>query len=327
MALEQNLEERAAAAGGRALAGVALDPLPSAAPFGATASEDASNAAAAADGEHRAPAASGTAARGSSFYAAMRILPRAQRDAMYDVYAFCRAVDDIADDLALDRAEKLRQLDAWRAAIDRLDPAAMPAGHARLAHTARQYDLDRADFIAVIDGMTMDALADIQAPDEATLDLYCDRVASAVGRLSTPIFGMPRDAGIALAHHLGRALQLTNILRDVDEDAGLGRLYLPRELLLAAGIVGHEPAAVVRDPALAQVCDTLVERARQHYERAVAIMAGCDAASVRAPRIMAAVYRRVLEETARRGFLPPRTRVKVGRTRLIAIALMHLLFR
>ena len=82
---------------------------------------------------------------------------------------------------------------------------------------------------------------DIRAPDLATLDLYCDRVASAVGRLSVRVFGLPEEDGIQLAHHLGRALQLTNILRDIDEDAGLGRLYLPREGLLLAGITSDDP--------------------------------------------------------------------------------------
>ena len=77
--------------------------------------------------------------------------------------------------------------------------------------------------------MEMDVPQDIRAPDLATLDLYCDRVASAVGRLSVRVFGLAEDDGIQLAHHLGRALQLTNILRDIDEDAGIGRLYLPRE--------------------------------------------------------------------------------------------------
>ena len=97
-------------------------------------------------------------------------------------------------------------------------------------------------FIAIIDGMEMDVPQDIRAPDMATLDLYCDRVASAVGRLSVKVFGMPREDGVLLAHHLGRALQLTNILRDIDEDAALGRLYLPREGLLLAGITTDDPA-------------------------------------------------------------------------------------
>ena len=90
--------------------------------------------------------------------------------------------------------------------------------------------------------------ADIRAPDLATLDLYCDRVAVAVGRLSTRVFGMEEAPGDELAHQLGRALQLTNILRDLDEDAEIGRLYLPRELLVQAGIDSTDPGAVIGDP-------------------------------------------------------------------------------
>ena len=119
-----------------------------------------------------------------------------------------------------------------------------------LAQAVRGFDLQREDFIAIIDGMEMDVIADIRAPDQPTLDLYCDRVACAVGRLSVRVFGMEHDAGIALAHHLGRALQLTNILRDLDEDASLGRLYLPREELQAAGITSTEPAEVLAHPAI-----------------------------------------------------------------------------
>ena len=105
----------------------------------------------------------------------------------------------------------------------------------------KTFGLKREDFLAIVDGMEMDVPQDIRAPDMATLDLYCDRVASAVGRLSVRVFGLPEEDGIELAHHLGRALQLTNILRDIDEDAGLGRLYLPREALLHAGITSNDP--------------------------------------------------------------------------------------
>ncbi len=112
---------------------------------------------------------------------------------------------------------------------------------AGLARAVRSFDLQREDLLAIIDGMDMDVIADIRAPDRATLELYCDRVACAVGRLSVRVFGMAHDAGLALAHHLGMALQLTNILRDLDEDASLGRLYLPREALQAHGIIATDP--------------------------------------------------------------------------------------
>lgn len=270
-----------------------------------------------------APAA---AARSSSFYAAMRILPRAKRDAMYDVYAFCRAVDDIVDDTSGQRADKLARLEQWREIVDALAQGFAVPGHARLGETIRSYGLAREDFLAVIDGMAMDAEGDIRAPDVATLDLYCDRVASAVGRLSTPIFGMPHAAGVELAHHLGRALQLTNILRDIDEDAAIGRLYLPAEALRAAGIASTEPADVILDPALPQACAPLVAQALDHYEAAQRVMAQCERSVVRAPRIMGAVYRRLLEASVERGFAAPRERIRLGRVPMIAIALKHLIF-
>ena len=182
-------------------------------------------------------------AAGSSFYLAMRILPRARREAMYAIYAFCRAVDDVADGDAT-RNERLAALQRWRDDIDRLYGSA-PTGAAPLRAAVRQFALRREDFHAVIDGMAMDAAADIRAPDWATLDLYCDRVASAVGRLSTRIFGLDDEPGLALAHHLGRALQLTNILRDLDEDAALGP---PLPAARGAGGGGHRRGAPRRGP-------------------------------------------------------------------------------
>src|SRR5881394_923866 len=180
-------------------------------------------------------------ASGSSFYTAMRILPRAQRDAMFEIYSFCRRVDDIADSDG-PRLERLAELDAWRAEINALYAGTIGPKVAGLAQPVRDFDLAREDFLTLIDGMEMDTLDDIRAPSFATLDLYCDRVASAVGRLSVRVFGLEREAGRLLAHHLGRALQLTNILRDLDEDAAVGRLYLPREALERAGIDTIEPA-------------------------------------------------------------------------------------
>jgi len=130
----------------------------------------------------------------------MRILPREQREAMFEIYAFCRAVDDIADDPG-PREERLAALEIWRGDIAALYASAAPARLAGLARAVRDFDLGREDFLAIIDGMEMDVRADIRAPDQATLDAYCDRVACAVGRLSVRVFGMPREAGLALARH------------------------------------------------------------------------------------------------------------------------------
>jgi squalene synthase HpnD len=262
-------------------------------------------------------------ASGSSFYAAMRILPQSQRDAMYEIYSFCRRVDDIADSNG-PRPERLAQLNEWRSQLNALyhggSQGPLVTG---LAQPVRDFGLAQEDFIAVIDGMEMDTVGDIRAPDWATLDLYCDRVASAVGRLSVRVFGMGREDGRLLAHHLGRALQLTNILRDLDEDAGVGRLYLPREALRAAGIEASDPVTALRSPALAQACGELVERARAHFVEADTIMARSTRQSVRAPRIMGEVYRLILEGMAARGWDAPRERVRVSRARLGWILLRY----
>jgi phytoene synthase len=263
-------------------------------------------------------------AAGSSFYSAMRILPRAQRDAMFEIYAFCRKVDDIADS-DMPRAERVTALAQWRSDIESIYSSNAPARLQSLAATARQYSLRKDDFLEIIAGMEMDAVEDIRAPAWDKLDLYCDRVASAVGRLSVRVFGIEGDNGVRLAHHLGRALQLTNILRDIDEDAAIGRLYLPREALDGAAIASSEPAMVTESPQLARACDPVVDRARQHFAEAEVIMAQCPRRVVRAPRVMGKVYRAILEGMVERGWNPPRLRVRIGKLSLIRIVLQHAL--
>jgi squalene synthase HpnD len=261
-------------------------------------------------------------ASGSSFYNAMRVLPRAQREAMFEIYSFCRQVDDIADSRG-PRDKRRDELARWRADIDALY-AGKPVPRTRgLSAPVRDFGLRREDFHAIIDGMEMDVVADIRAPDEATFDRYCDRVASAVGRLSVRVFGMDERDGIALAHHLGRALQLTNILRDVDEDASLGRLYLPVEALRAAGIGATDPATVLASPALAMVCADLVGRARAHFLQADQIMARSARRTVRAPRIMAEAYRLILDGLVGRGWAHPRRPIHLPRSRLLWIIMRH----
>jgi presqualene diphosphate synthase len=263
------------------------------------------------------------AARGSSFYRGMRILPRAEREAMFEIYSFCRAVDDIADDPG-PRQPRRGQLQAWRADIDAIYAGSAPQQLAGLAQAVRQFKLAREDFMAVIDGMEMDVDADIRAPDSETLVLYCDRVACAVGRLSVRVFGMQPAAGVVLAHHLGNALQLTNILRDLDEDAAMGRLYLPREMLQAVGIAATDPVTVLAHPRLDVVCEVVAARAREHFAAADAIMAQSPRRTVRAPRIMGAAYRAILDRLVARGFASPRAPVRHSKLWLLLIVLRNL---
>jgi presqualene diphosphate synthase len=261
-------------------------------------------------------------ASGSSFYAAMRILPKPQREAMYAIYGFCRQVDDIADSPGA-RDLRLAALAAWRSGIEALYRGNPTAETGDLAQPVRTFGLQKDDFLAVIDGMEMDARADIRAPSWSELDLYCDRVASAVGRLSVRIFGLDIGVGRDLAHHLGRALQLTNILRDLDEDAAVGRLYLPREALHQAGIETTQPAAALASPALDRACGPVVTAARRHFDRAHAIMAASSRRAVRAPRTTGEVYRLMLERMAERGFAPPRPPIRLGRARLAVILMRY----
>lgn len=260
---------------------------------------------------------------GSSFYTAMRIMPKAEREAMYAIYAFCRSVDDIADDGQGTRAERGIQLDTWRNDIETLYGGG-PGGNADFLRVhVRRYGLRKADFLAVIDGMEMDVIEDIRAPDLAMLDLYCDRVASAVGRLSIKVFGMDEDPGDRLAHHLGRALQLTNIVRDLDEDAEIGRLYLPRELLHEAGMSDRDPVKVLANPAVDQAARGLARRAREHYRQARQILRARPKGQLRAPRLMAEVYGRILAKMEAQGWAPPRTRARLGKGALLLIVLRH----
>jgi squalene synthase HpnD len=263
----------------------------------------------------------------SSFYAAMKIMPPAGRAGMFAIYAFCRAVDDIADDQRGARPERAAALDQWRRDIDAIYAGGDPGQAAFLVQAVRDFDLEKTDFIAVIDGMDMDVAGDIVAPDAATLDLYCDRVASAVGRLSVRVFGMERAAGIELSHHLGRALQLTNILRDLDEDAGICRCYVSSDALAAAAVPLAAPEAMIADPRIDAAARGLALEARAHYDAADKIMKACRRGDVRAPRLMRAAYGKILDRMLAVGWAPPRRRVSLSKAQKLWVLVRYGLMR
>ena len=275
-------------------------------------------------------------ASGTSFYRGMRILPPDRRAAMYAVYAFCRLVDDIADEPA-PMDEKRAGLDGWRARVGALCAGQTPGEHepsgasddaavARvLQRAADRFGLRHVDFLAIIDGMQMDAETEIVAPSAEMLDLYCDRVASAVGRLSVRAFGDASPAADEVAHHLGRALQLTNILRDLSEDALRGRLYLAREWLATAG-VPPEPAAALASAHLPAACEQALRQARGHFAAAQAAMAGCDRRAMRPARLMGATYKAVLDRLEKRGWQRLDQRASVPAWKKAVIALRFSLF-
>jgi squalene synthase HpnD len=250
---------------------------------------------------------------GSSFYWAMRLLPREKRRAMFSVYAFCREVDDIADEPGEFDA-KMLQLGQWRGEIERLygGQPRFPVARA-LVLPIERFELRREDFLAVIDGMEMDAREAFRIADMDELTLYCDRVACAVGRLSNRVFGLRDERCDALAFALGQALQLTNILRDISEDAERGRLYLPADLLMAYDITEEDLPAILKNPAIGKVCDMLAAVADNRFNQARDILATCDRRQMRPAIMMMQAYRKILELLLERGWRNLDTPAKVPR--------------
>lgn len=261
-------------------------------------------------------------AAGTSFYHGMRVLPPERRAAMYGIYAFCRDVDDIADEPG-DLAAKRAALAVWRRRVAGFAQGTGDEPISRvLAAATRRFALRIEDFLAIIDGMEMDAEAPIIAPDLATLDLYCDRVAVAVGRLSVRAFGDASPEADAVALALGRALQLTNILRDLAEDAARGRLYLPGEWLDDAD-VPRDPARALVAPGLGRVCDRIAARAEEYFRAASRAMAACDRRAMRPARLMGATYAAQLAGLRKRGWRRLETPVKLGKWRKLWLAFRH----
>lgn len=252
-------------------------------------------------------------ASGTSFMAGMRVLPRARREAMHALYAFCRIVDDIADGDG-QAADKRAALDAWEEEIERLF-AGRPGtalGRALAAPVAR-YALPREEFRLVIEGMRMDVDGPVVAPDRERLAAYLRRVAGAVGMLSMRIFGAWRGAPsqrFALA--LAEGLQLTNILRDVEEDAALGRLYLPADAL-AAGGVPPDPALAPGHPGLARARAVTGAWARARFEDARAEVAHHARLPLVPALFMMGPYERMLAQMEAAGFAGPRPRLSPAR--------------
>ena len=232
----------------------------------------------------------------------MRFLPGEKRRAMFAVYAFCRIVDDIADEPnPLD--VKKRELARWRDEIRSLymgrpmDPVAIA-----LAEPVARFGLAEADFQAVIDGMETDAAATLRLATRDDLLRYCDRVACAVGRLSCRIFGLGRDVGDKLAASLGLALQLTNILRDLAEDAERDRLYLPEDLLADHGVTARDPKGVLADAKLIPAVAEIGALAEGKFAEARALIGQCEGDRVKPATMMMEAYERIFRRMRGRGW-------------------------
>ena len=239
-----------------------------------------------------------TRASGSTFYWGMRILPEDKRDAMFTIYTFCREVDDIADGKQ-PPAQKLASLNHWRRSLEKIydhnDSNEKTPLELALSHAVERYSLEKKDFTDVIAGMEMDANGAMMMPDCARLQQYCDRVAGAVGLLSIRVFGDTSAASRKFAVCLGTALQLTNILRDLKDDAQMGRLYLPQEQIIAQNVSGLTPDDVLTHPNLSKICRAVAKTAQNKYLEADQLLSDCDIRALRPAVIMMMNYRKVLE--------------------------------
>jgi phytoene synthase len=256
---------------------------------------------------------------GSSFYYAFRFLSPERRRAITALYAFCREVDDVVDECR-EPAVARAKLEWWREEIGRLfqGEARHPITLALAPHVAA-FDLSREYFEEIIDGMEMDLDYDAY-PDFTSLSLYCYRVASVVGLLSARIFGFSDRRTLKYAHDLGMALQLTNILRDVHEDALRGRVYIPLDELERFGVAPEDFRINVTRDAHRDLFAFQVARAREYYAKAEAHLPEQDRGTQRPGLIMAAIYRALLEEIERDGVRILEHRVRLTPLRKLWIA-------
>ena len=238
---------------------------------------------------------------GSSFYYSFRLLPPPRRAAIHALYAYCREVDDVVDEISDADVARVK-LAWWRTEVDAIfDGTPQHPVAVALKSAVDRYGLQRAQLQTVIDGMQMD-LERVRYVDFAELETYCDRVAGIVGRMSAEVFGYEDPATRDYARKLGVAFQLTNIIRDVGEDARRGRIYLPQEDLSRFGVAASDILRARSSPSFVDLMRFETERARAWYDDALATLPARDRRAQRAGLAMAAIYRTLLDEIARDGY-------------------------
>jgi 15-cis-phytoene synthase len=232
---------------------------------------------------------------GSSFTVSFIFLPKNQRDAMTVLYAFCREVDDVVDECS-DFAVAQTKLNWWKSEIANLyaNTPQHPVTKA-LRPVVAEFNLAQEHFLEIIDGMEMD-LKFNRYEDFKQLQLYCYRVASVVGLLSAQIFGFKNRKTLKYAHDLGMAFQLTNIIRDVGEDARRGRIYLPLDELRKAKVSEDDILQSRQTPQVKELIEHQIERAETYYDKALRELPAEDAKQQRTGLMMAAIYRTLLRE-------------------------------
>jgi len=266
-----------------------------------------------------------TRASGSSFFLPMMLLPRPRREAMLALYAFCRETDDVADEIE-DDALSSALIKAWGAEIKALFEGrpSHPVSHALVAPIQR-YGLSENLFNDILEGFEMDRSGAMLRPTLAELERYCYCVACCVGLLSVEIFGYRAPAIPTFALHLGHAFQLTNILRDVAEDAERGRIYLPIELLAKHGLETVTPEDIVKAPGVAKVCAEIGQMARNRFAEASRAMPSSERRNMRPALLMRGVYEPYLDRIEATGFRVDGPRIKFGKFKKLSMVFSALL--
>ena len=260
---------------------------------------------------------------GSSFFWSMRFLPLAKRNAMYTIYAFCRHLDDIVDGDS-DMAEKVELIDAWREELNNIYDKKAPVTEIgrKIYKNCMRFKLPKEELSRLIEAISMDIPNPVQAPSLEELYRYCRGVAGVPGSLSLRIFGCQAAELIAqLSDSLGTALQITNILRDVKEDAQINRLYIPREFLEKAGITSRDPLTVVVDKNLAIAREELAQIAIANFNRAQELMPKLDKKTARHVRMIERIYRRYFDIMQKRGWEIISPKPRLGKLSKFSIAL------
>jgi len=256
---------------------------------------------------------------GSSFYYSFRFLPEKKRNAIVALYAFCREVDDVVDEIS-DHTVAQTKLHWWRQEVTRIFHG-MPTHPVAIAlqEHIKHFNLAEEYFVEIIDGMAMDLEFDVY-PTFKELQLYCYRVASVVGLLTVEIFGYKNRKTLKYAHELGMAFQLTNITRDVYEDVQRGRVYLPQDELEKFNVTNDDLLAGKTTDNIVKLLKFQIERANKHYANAFELLPQEDRYAQRTGIIMAEIYQATLHEIELDGYRVLEHRIKLTPLRKLWLA-------
>ncbi len=256
---------------------------------------------------------------GSSFYYSFLFLPPEQKQAIIALYAFCREVDDVVDECDDPSVARIK-LEWWRSEINNLfENAPQHPVTQALTTSIDRYNLPKEHFLEIIDGMAMD-LDQFSYDSFKELSLYCYRVASVVGLMAAEIFGYQDRQTLKYAHNLGIAFQLTNIIRDVAEDSTRGRIYLPADEMKQFGVAVDDILQLKMSDSVRQLIEFQTQRAKDYYQKAFELLPESDRFQQRSGLIMAAIYRKTLDEIEADGFNVLERRISLTPLRKLWIA-------